>query len=107
MYLYSNEICNFSGLEYLTALRELILSDNNITKVEGCNRLPNLELLSLSQNPLNDLDDIKDISNLPHLKSLDFGVEDFAYCNICEIKGYKDFVLTTATSPYLEQIDGE
>ena len=63
-------------------------------------------MLSLAQNPLNDLDDVKDIANLPLLKELDFGGPDFLPCNICEIPGYKEFVLTTASSSFLAMVDG-
>jgi len=51
------------------------------------------------------LDDIKDISNLPLLKKLDFGSDEFLKCNIVDIKGYLDFILTTVSSPYLIEVD--
>lgn len=104
--LYSNEICGITGLDFQQGLTVLNLSDNNISKVENLSRLPNLQALSLSQNPLNDLEEIQDLSSLPILKKIDFGSSDFRPCNICDIPGYKEFLLTTISSAYLEQVDG-
>ena len=60
----------------------------------------------MSANPINDLDDIKDIANLPMVRSLAFCDDDFAACQICEIPGYQEYVLTQVTSPYMECLDG-
>ena len=84
------------------------MSDNNISKIPAdlCSRLPNIQNLYFSQNPINDLDDIKGISHLTLLKSLWFGGEDFSKCNIVDIKGYKEFILTTVKSQFFCQLDG-
>ena len=83
------------------------LSGNNITKVDGCARFgPSLETLLMSANPINDLDDVKDISNLPMIRSLAFCEPDYAACEICDIQGYHEYILTQVTSPYLEKLDG-
>jgi hypothetical protein len=107
LWLYQNSIEKLEGLDYACALVELQLQSNKIKKVEGISRLINLEGLYLTGNPIEDLDDMKEIGTLPRLKKLAFTCEYFQACPVSEIPGYKDFVLSTVGSPYLEMLDSE
>lgn len=75
--------------------------------MEGLSSLVNLQELHLSENPILTFDDIKEVSGLSVIRNLSFGGPDFAVCSVTELDGYSEFVLTTATSPYLQVLDGK
>jgi Leucine-rich repeat (LRR) protein len=52
-------------------VKELILSGNEISSVQGLDRLFSLERLSLDENKIDLLADISSLANLPFLMNLD------------------------------------
>ncbi len=62
--LHNNNITVINGLEKLCSLQILYLQGNKIIEISGLNTLENLEELKLSNN------NIKDITGLTHLKNL-------------------------------------
>jgi Leucine-rich repeat (LRR) protein len=59
--LYSNQLRKIDKLDANLALRELHLQDNEIRRVENVSRLVNLQILSLSGNPLESLDALAEV----------------------------------------------
>ncbi len=47
------------------------------------------------------------MAHLPHIRRLSFSCEHFAPCPVAEVPGYWNFVLSTITSPYFEQLDSQ
>jgi len=54
LYLDSNQISKIEGLDKLTSLQRLYLNDNQITKIEGLDNLTNLQGLYLGWNQITD-----------------------------------------------------
>lgn len=65
-----NNITKIEGLEKLTHLKDLSLYNNNITKIENLDNLTNLQVLSLGNNPINDLNQIRYLRDFPNLQSV-------------------------------------
>jgi hypothetical protein len=63
--------------------------------VENVARLVNLQILSLSGNPLDSLDSLAEIAGLPMLRQLTFRCEHFSKCPVTELQGYRSYVLST------------
>eukprot|EP00357_Protocruzia_adherens_P026154 CAMPEP_0114988892 /NCGR_PEP_ID=MMETSP0216-20121206/9876_1 /TAXON_ID=223996 /ORGANISM="Protocruzia adherens, Strain Boccale" /LENGTH=644 /DNA_ID=CAMNT_0002351773 /DNA_START=241 /DNA_END=2175 /DNA_ORIENTATION=+ len=105
LYLYSNKIRQIENISDCINLRELHLEDNKIEVVEGISTLNNLEVLDMSQNPIVNLHDVNEVSTLPLLKKLYFSSECFDICPICEINGYRSYVLSLVQSTLLEVLD--
>lgn len=61
----ANRLTQISGLEALTELQELYLSENGITKIENLEKNCKLSTLDLAQNRINT------IENISHLESLE------------------------------------
>ena len=83
------------------------MEGNRIRTVENVAKLISLEGFFLSGNPIADLDDLKELSSLPVLKRVAFACENFEAAPVSEIGGYRNFVLSTCGSPYLEVVDSE
>jgi Leucine-rich repeat (LRR) protein len=64
-------ISEITGLEALTALESLDLSDNYIEKVSGLSGLPVLRTLTLSGNKMRSIADVQHLEGCPALTSLD------------------------------------
>lgn len=65
--IVSSNISNLSGIEYLTNLTELYLSNNQIIDLDPLNNLSNLNVLSLSSNQIIDLSPLYSLNNLTEL----------------------------------------
>ncbi len=80
---HGNNISRIEGLEKLTALRELNLSSNAITQVEGLQTLSNLTSLNLASNRLSGaLGSLAGITSLTHL--------NLAYNGLTSLAGLAD-----------------
>ena len=62
-----SDIHDIEGLNFLTFLKELILSHGNITAVKSIKTLINLELLDLSYNKISQVGDLSCLMNLREL----------------------------------------
>lgn len=58
-------------------------------------RLVNLQILELSENPIETFDSVSEIIRLTNLKKLSFECEHFGSCPVVEIPGYRNYVLST------------
>ncbi len=74
-----NNISEIEGLESLTNLQELTLSENKITEIKGLEALTNLIILTLSENKISE---IKGLESLTKLQEISLNMN-----KISEIKG--------------------
>lgn len=63
----ANRISKIEGLENLTQLKELYLSENRIKKIENLDGNTNLTVLDLSKNEIENLDNLQTLNNLTEL----------------------------------------
>jgi len=61
------KIGDIIGLENLTNLMELDLSNNSITEIEGLETLTHLELLNLRGNQIEQINGLETLTNLKYL----------------------------------------
>lgn len=61
------DISEVKGLEYLTSVKKLDLSKNQIKEIEGLENLTELKKLNLSSNQINEIKGLKSLENLTHL----------------------------------------
>lgn len=80
------------GVEKLTALKTLWVSDNDITDISPIKNLTNLESFSCENNPISDYSPLRGLTGLKHLSLGDWRS---AYTNIEAVSG-----LTNLTSLY-------
>ena len=71
-------IKNLTGIEFATNLRELHLSDNDISDVSPLARLTNLTHLSLEYNRISDISPLAGLTNLIRLDLDDNQISDFS-----------------------------
>ena len=95
-----NEIHKIEGLEELERLERLELGFNLIKRVEGLRELKNLKKMELNNNLLYRMDDINVIrASLPSLENL-----DLRHNALCDTKTYTATVLSKM--PNLTRLDG-
>lgn len=63
----ANRISKIEGLETLTQLKELYLSENRIKVIENLNGNANLNVLDLSKNQIEHLDNLQPLKQLKEL----------------------------------------
>lgn len=63
----ANRISKIEGLEALTQLKELYLSENRIQNIENLDSNVNLVVLDLSKNQIEHLDNLQKLQNLKEL----------------------------------------
>ena len=69
--LYNNKLTDVKGLEKLTKLEQLYLSDNQLTEVpKGLEKLTQLENLTLAVNQLTDVKGLEKLTQLNGLSLL-------------------------------------
>jgi hypothetical protein len=73
---FGRNITDLSGLEYCTALTELMLEDNEIGDITPISNLTNLELLDLNGNQIDDISALSNLTNLNYLYLADNGISD-------------------------------
>ncbi|MHB8073328.1 cell wall-binding repeat-containing protein [Desulfosporosinus fructosivorans] len=83
---------DLTGLEYLTNLKTLELTNNDITKIPSLTKLTQLKTLKLSNTELTDIKALKGLTSLTYLDLSDNYIEDFTVL--------KDFI--NLTTLYLE-----
>ena len=66
--------------------------------MEGVGRLVNLQVLCLSENPIESLDSVTEVGELPSLRQLTLKCEHFMACPVTEIARYRSYVLSTIQS---------
>ena len=64
-------LSQIAGLNYLTNLKKLDLSNNQIENLEGLNTLLNLTQLIISNNKISNIKNINHLKKLPNLEYLD------------------------------------
>ena len=64
LYLHSNQLTKIEGLEKLVNLSELYLSYNRLTKIEGLEKLVNLSTLFIYNNQLTKIEGLEKLVNL-------------------------------------------
>ena len=72
----SSGIISLDGVEKLSGLRELYLSNNELTDLSSLRGLEKLRILDLSSNKIRDLSPLAKLSNLTHLNIDDNQVEN-------------------------------
>ena len=101
--LSENQITEISGLSNLKDLRVLSLSDNKITEIKGLENLINLKVLDLRRNQISE---IKRLGNLTNLEQL-----TLSHNNISELKGLEDLTnlsfLALRYNPLFDWIEEE
>ncbi len=65
--LSNNKISDLNGIEKFSNLRVLKLNNNKITKVEGLKDLKSLEKLFLRHNQITEIKNLKNLNNLKHI----------------------------------------
>jgi Leucine-rich repeat (LRR) protein len=102
LWLQSNKISKIENLHHNVGIVELSLADNSIQVIENVKSLVHLEVLDMSQNPIENLQDIKEIETLTTLRVISFGSLDYEPCPVCNVNGYKQFIMATLASTPLE-----
>lgn len=64
LYLFNNEISKINGLDKLTSLEKLNLYGYNIEIIENLSPFKNLKTLYLSENQISEIQGIKNLINL-------------------------------------------
>lgn len=82
--LSENQITEITGLSNLKNLRELSLSYNRITEIKGLENLVNLKILRLERNQINEISGLENLVNLGHL--------GLSNNNITELKGLENLL---------------
>ena len=77
--LSENQITEISGLSNLKNLRTLLLSGNQITEIKGLDNLINLENLTLVRNQITKINGLNNLENLKRL--------ELSFNNISELHG--------------------
>jgi Leucine-rich repeat (LRR) protein len=93
-------INDISGIDKLTNLKELSLTDNKITNLEPLRNMTNLEELSLSNNKIANLEPLKNITNLTTLN-----LDTNELTDISELKNLTNLTTLTLWDNKITNID--
>ena len=80
------------------------VSCNQVTSLKGLSQLVALRTLLVSDNPLKSFESISEIRHLPAITEIAFQSPMHVQCRVCEIPGYKDYVLSQL--PQVHKLDG-
>ena len=92
----AGRLTDVKGLENLTQLEALYLSDNQLTNVKGLENLTQLTHLDLNDNKLTD---VRGLEKLTQLRELDLG-----YNQLTDVKGLENLTQLTILNLWVNQL---